>query len=99
MEDVAADEPEDAFEIKRAQHLPGDDAVLEARGEAVDRGDHQTATFAVIVPGTPVRQLRRHVLAEEASPRAAQRRQAVVEGGGSRNSTMGSRLHPKVRAS
>ena len=33
MEDVAADEPEDAFEIKRAQHLPGDDAVLEARAK------------------------------------------------------------------
>ena len=83
VEDVAADEPEDAFEVERRERLAGDDAVLEAGGVALDGGDHEVGDLlAMIVPGPSLRKLRRDVLAEQARDMRALRRQAVVEGRG-----------------
>src|SRR5262249_61393769 len=67
VEDVAAGESEYLLEVERAQGLAADDACLEAGRVALDGFDHEIGdALAVIVPRRAIRQLRRHVLAEQA---------------------------------
>ncbi|ODS02716.1 hypothetical protein AUC71_13815 [Methyloceanibacter marginalis] len=79
MKDVAADEPELAFQIERAQGLSSHNAVGETGRVSVDRGNHQVGDLvAGLVPGAPVRQLGRHMLAEQTRHMGAGRGEAVV---------------------
>lgn len=67
VEDVAADQAEGAFQIERGQHLTTEHAVSEAGRIAFNGSDHQVGyRLAVVIPVTPIRKYRRHVLAEQA---------------------------------
>ncbi len=83
MEDVAADQAEGTLQVQRGQRLPAEHRVGESGRVALDGGDHQLGDLvAVRVPAAPIRQLRRHVLAEQAGHVLAGRRQPIVQRAG-----------------
>ena len=52
VEDVAADQPEGAFEIERREDLSPEHRTLEVRRVSVDRVDHQVGDrLAMFIPG------------------------------------------------
>src|ERR1700679_3231589 len=83
VKDVAADQPEGALEIERAHDLPPEHRGLEIGRMTVDEIDHDIGyLLPMIVPGCPVGQLRRDVLAEQARHVLSRGREAVVQGRG-----------------
>src|SRR6058998_1419789 len=83
MKNIATGQPENPFQVQWTQSLTADDAGLETGSVAVDRFDHQIRDdLAVVVPCAFLRQLWRHVLAEQRSHMRATRRQRIVQGRG-----------------
>ena len=86
MEDVAADQAEDALQIHRRQHLSSQHRLLETRRVLVDRRDHQVGDFvAMVVPAAATGKFRLHLLAEQAGDMLSGRRQRAVQGGGNQH--------------
>ena len=80
MEDVAVGQAEDALQIEWRETLPPDHARFEARRIGFDRVDHEIGDrLARLVPGAPVGQFRRDMLAEQGRDVLAGRRQRIVE--------------------
>src|ERR1700738_3515868 len=81
MKNIAAEQAELALEIERRQNLPADHARREAWRIFIHGRDHEIGDlFAMVVPRPAVRQLRRHVLAEQAGDMLTRRAERVVEG-------------------
>src|SRR5258705_6797239 len=67
MKNVAAEQAELALEIERRQDMAANHARREAWRILIHGRDHEIGDlFAMVVPRPAVRQLRRHVLAEQA---------------------------------
>ena len=100
VEDVAADEPELALEIERAERTSAEHARLEVRRDAIDRVDHEVGYFVSrVVPRSSrhdLRQIRMRVLAEEARDVHSRRCEAVVDDRGHQHFDDRS-LRPAVR--
>src|SRR3546814_10665232 len=94
VHDVAADEPELAFEPFGRQARLGNDARAEAGGVFFDGVDDAVGGgFLFVIPVPPVRQFGRELLAEEARDMLPRRREAVVDGRGDQHLD-GRRLRP-----
>ena len=80
MKNIAADKAELALEIERREDLARDDRRLEARRVRFDRVDHEVRDrLSRLVPGAPVRKLRRDMLAEQRRDVTAGGRKQIVE--------------------
>src|SRR5437870_542856 len=65
MKDVAADQPEPAFEVEWRVYLPAEHGLREARCVAVDGGDDRVrGLLALVVPAAPRTKVVTEVLAE-----------------------------------
>ena len=67
VEDVAVQQAEAPLQVERREHLPAQHAGLEVGGVRRHRVDHHVGELVLgRVPAAPIRQLRRHVLHEQA---------------------------------